>query len=353
MQVGSSTGSEFSEITLMGEITWREGAGEPTSTRTFLVVVENDVNRGTEASPESLPGPEDFIADRALLYDRAQSLSAADKARALQNLGLPGKHDYAATARPTADDDSTQGWEVGSLWVVTEDPPVIGVSPGQPADPPDETGYSPVEIYRCLDASEGAAVWHMTTLDPSELGHAAFRDTVFAGITFRGGPPSLGGPYRSDPGGVETNCVRDGDLPGGAAGTDPFVHGGGERDSELGREVLALAEQLQVALGHLVAGLEAIGQPNADLLGDDLGLLHAGEVAASPPSGLLPVQGEHRVSVGAVDRVDLHPGRTGSDLDDAVATLAFAGHTTLLSRQLFWNSCWRICPGCPGAPEFH
>lgn len=51
MQVGSSTGSELSEITLMGEITWREGAGEPTSTRTFLVVVDNDVNRGTEGVP--------------------------------------------------------------------------------------------------------------------------------------------------------------------------------------------------------------------------------------------------------------------------------------------------------------
>ena len=40
LNVGSSTGSELSEITLMGEITWREGAGEPTSTRTFVVVVE-------------------------------------------------------------------------------------------------------------------------------------------------------------------------------------------------------------------------------------------------------------------------------------------------------------------------
>jgi hypothetical protein len=53
LQVGSSTGTELSEITLMGEITWREGAGEPTSTRTFTVVVENDVNRGTEGVPTS------------------------------------------------------------------------------------------------------------------------------------------------------------------------------------------------------------------------------------------------------------------------------------------------------------
>ena len=55
--VGSSTGTELSEISLMGEITWREGAGEPTSTRTFLVVVENDVNRGTEGVPTSAEPP--------------------------------------------------------------------------------------------------------------------------------------------------------------------------------------------------------------------------------------------------------------------------------------------------------
>ena len=55
--VGSSTGTELSEITLMGEITWREGAGEPTSTRTFLVIVENDVNRGTEGVPTSAEPP--------------------------------------------------------------------------------------------------------------------------------------------------------------------------------------------------------------------------------------------------------------------------------------------------------
>lgn len=60
--VGSSTGTELSEITLMGEITWREGAGAPTSTRTFIVVVENDVNRGTEGVPTeaepAYPAPE-------------------------------------------------------------------------------------------------------------------------------------------------------------------------------------------------------------------------------------------------------------------------------------------------------
>ncbi len=57
LNVGSATVEELPEITLMGEITWREGNGEPTSTRTFLVVVENDVNRGTEGAPsDANPG---------------------------------------------------------------------------------------------------------------------------------------------------------------------------------------------------------------------------------------------------------------------------------------------------------
>jgi hypothetical protein len=53
LNVGSPTAEEIPEVTLMGEITWREGVGEPTSTRTFLVVVENDVNRGDEGVPQS------------------------------------------------------------------------------------------------------------------------------------------------------------------------------------------------------------------------------------------------------------------------------------------------------------
>lgn len=73
MQVGSPTGSELSEITLMGEITWREGAGEPTSTRTFLVIVENDVNRGTEGVPTDAdppyPAPDSMVLKSDEGYD--------------------------------------------------------------------------------------------------------------------------------------------------------------------------------------------------------------------------------------------------------------------------------------------
>lgn len=98
MQVGSSTGSELSEITLMGEITWREGAGEPTSTRTFLVVVDNDVNRGTEGVPTdatpAYPSPADLaLLSQIVRIDTSQSLSEAEKTLALQNLGLHGQQD--------------------------------------------------------------------------------------------------------------------------------------------------------------------------------------------------------------------------------------------------------------------
>jgi hypothetical protein len=97
--VGSATGTELSEITLMGEITWREGSGEPTSTRTFLVVVENDVNRGTEGVPVSAeppyPAPDVLatthnLGGKAVLHDTAQTLTSEQKAQARANIGALG-----------------------------------------------------------------------------------------------------------------------------------------------------------------------------------------------------------------------------------------------------------------------
>jgi len=94
--VGSATGSELAEITLMGEITWREGSAEPTSTRTFLVVVENDVNRGTEGVPTSAeppyPAPLSImttgnLAGSAVLHNATQTLSSSQKAQARANIG--------------------------------------------------------------------------------------------------------------------------------------------------------------------------------------------------------------------------------------------------------------------------
>lgn len=93
--VGSSTGTELTEITLMGEITWREGAGQPTSTRTFFVIVENDVNRGTEGVPTSAapayPAPQSLaLLTSVVRHDAAQSLSAGQQSQARANIGLTG-----------------------------------------------------------------------------------------------------------------------------------------------------------------------------------------------------------------------------------------------------------------------
>jgi len=90
LNFGSPGGSELASLALMGEITWREGMGEPTSTRTFAVIVENDVNRGDEGTPVLLPSPEDWLAERALRFDTTQSLAQAGKIRAQRNLRAAG-----------------------------------------------------------------------------------------------------------------------------------------------------------------------------------------------------------------------------------------------------------------------
>jgi hypothetical protein len=82
LNVGSTTATELSEITLMGEITWREGSGEPTSTRTFAVIVENDVNRGDEGVPTdaepAYPAPGSLATSGDLAIAIAAHLAAED-----------------------------------------------------------------------------------------------------------------------------------------------------------------------------------------------------------------------------------------------------------------------------------
>jgi hypothetical protein len=88
LNIGSAIAEELPEITLMGEITWREGTGEPTSTRTFLVVVENDVNRGDEGIPDDAnppyPPPGSFVmkSDEGFDVTLRNELKAFDPATA-------------------------------------------------------------------------------------------------------------------------------------------------------------------------------------------------------------------------------------------------------------------------------
>ena len=124
--LGSPSSTELSEITLMGEITWREGMGEPTSTRTFLVVVENDVNRGTEGVPISAdpayPEPQNVaLFGSVVRHDVAQALNLAAKLRARQNIGADHfvTEPLFLTASPVKD-------SVVSISNVTLYPPVTG-----------------------------------------------------------------------------------------------------------------------------------------------------------------------------------------------------------------------------------
>ena len=59
------------------------------------------------------------------------------------------KDNYGATVAPDADNDVTEGYSVGSVWI--------------------NTTATPHEVYRCVDATEGAAVWLNTSLEISEV----------------------------------------------------------------------------------------------------------------------------------------------------------------------------------------
>jgi len=72
------------------------------------------------------------------------------------------KHNYNAVAEPTANNDNTEDYSVGSTWY-----------------------YNNVS-YRCVDATTGAAVWQNASLTADDLGTAAFEDTGFFASSAQG-----------------------------------------------------------------------------------------------------------------------------------------------------------------------
>ena len=72
---------------LLAEFTYTDD-GNVRSTRITNVTVENDLWKGTETTPLSLPSPEEWIEARAVLYDREQSLDPAAQLQARENLAL-------------------------------------------------------------------------------------------------------------------------------------------------------------------------------------------------------------------------------------------------------------------------
>lgn len=60
---------DLASISAVGELTWQENpeAGGWESTNTLAVRIDNDVYKGTEGTPLELPGPEAWLAERAVL----------------------------------------------------------------------------------------------------------------------------------------------------------------------------------------------------------------------------------------------------------------------------------------------
>ena len=78
--------NDISFVDLNAEFSWREGSDAPNSTRTTPARVENDVIRGDEGTPTELPTPEDWLDARAVRHDGPQSLAAANRKTARENI---------------------------------------------------------------------------------------------------------------------------------------------------------------------------------------------------------------------------------------------------------------------------
>jgi hypothetical protein len=79
--------NDIAVLDLMGEISWTEPTTEIlTSSETFAVRVNNDVNREDDAPPNALPSPSDWLDARAVRFDKAQTLTDAQKQSARANI---------------------------------------------------------------------------------------------------------------------------------------------------------------------------------------------------------------------------------------------------------------------------
>lgn len=75
----------------LGELTFSDANGGPTSSQTLAVTVSNDVLKEDDGTPEELPGPEEWLSARGVRYDEAQSLSPEEQLQARENIGAMEK----------------------------------------------------------------------------------------------------------------------------------------------------------------------------------------------------------------------------------------------------------------------
>lgn len=118
-QLDDTFTEDILNITGMLELSWTNGGNIFQSTQnTAEVLINNDVIRGDEATPLSLPSPETWLTGRTVRFDTSQSLTDIQKARVQANIGLP-KTNWSATSAPTVTDASSEGYGIGSLWIDT------------------------------------------------------------------------------------------------------------------------------------------------------------------------------------------------------------------------------------------
>ena len=85
--IDDSETNDVAVLDLMGEISWTEPTTEIlTSSETFSVRVNNDVNREDDAPPNALPSPSDWLDARAVRFDKSQTLTDAQKQIARGNI---------------------------------------------------------------------------------------------------------------------------------------------------------------------------------------------------------------------------------------------------------------------------
>jgi hypothetical protein len=96
--VDSTSDNDVSSLVCEAELSYIPGEGQEAQLGdTFEVTLLNSVDHEEDQTPTALPTPDDFVGERAVRYDLAQSLSSGQKTQARANIGAA-----EAGAAPTA-----------------------------------------------------------------------------------------------------------------------------------------------------------------------------------------------------------------------------------------------------------
>jgi hypothetical protein len=154
-------------FTIVGDNAWYEVAS--VGSNTSITLSANYA--GTTGSGKSYAISRDFTTRLALPYPQKGDIETASIIkRAFEQIDTEtniATANYSATSAPTANDDSGDGYSIGSWWVnVTSD-----------------------EAYLCVDSTVGAAVWTKISVDvPSEIvALLAGQSVSMASLTLSGG----------------------------------------------------------------------------------------------------------------------------------------------------------------------